>query len=224
MEITAIRLPASNVYLVLGHDGAIIVDSGTEAAVPRLRKALSRLGTDPRTLSAVLLTHGHADHAGGARQLVGPDVPVLIGSADAPILRAGHNFPLTPTSIAARILSPFVDKPFTPYEPDVLIEDVLDLQPYGIRALAVPVEGHTAGSVALVGTKPGLPAVIGDLVRGGVLGLLAPSRPGQPHPHFYSEDTSRDVRVLHALIATHQPERLYPGHGGALLTAAVATL
>lgn len=225
MEVKAIRLPASNVYLIRGHAGTIMVDSGTEAAIPRLRRALSRLGVDPRTLRAVLLTHGHADHAGGARQFVGPDVPVLVGAADAPILRAGHNFILTPTSIAARIAQPFVDRPFTPYEPDVLIEDVLDLQPYGVRALAVPVGGHTAGSVALVGTTPGMPAVIGDLVRGGTIGgLLAPGRMGRPHTHFYSDDTSRDVRALHALITDHQPERLYPGHGGVLRTAAAAAL
>jgi len=94
----------------------------------------------------------------------------------------------------------------------------------GESPMAVPVGGHTAGSVALVGTKPGTPAVIGDLVRGGVLGLLAPSRPGRPHTRFFSEDTGRDVRVLQSLIAAHQPDRLYPGHGGVLRTAAAASL
>ncbi len=34
------------------------------------------------------------------------------------------------------MIQPFVTKPFDPYVPDVLIEDVLALQPYGIRALA----------------------------------------------------------------------------------------
>jgi hydroxyacylglutathione hydrolase len=222
MEITAIRLPAANAYLVRGDAGAILVDAGTEAAVPRLRRALSRLGADPRTLRAVPLTHGHADHAGGARLLAGPDVPVLVGAADAPILQAGRNPALTPANLTARIIRPFVDKPFTPYEPDVLVEDVLDLRPYGIRALAVPAGGHTAGSVAVVGMAPGMPALIGDLVRGGYLGgLLAP---GRPFTHYYTENAGRDLSALRSLIAAHQPDRLYPGHGGPVRAAAAASL
>lgn len=222
--ITAIHLPASNAYLLRVPTGAILVDSGTQAAVPRLRRVLTRLGQDPRKLNAVLLTHAHADHAGGARRLVGPDVPILIGAADAQVLRDGHNGVITPTGLAARIISPFVDRPFTPYEPDVLIEGVLDLQPYGIPALAIPVGGHTAGSMAVVGTKPGMPAVIGDLVRGGVLSLFAPDRPSRPHTHFYSESIERDLSALRSLIAAHQPNLLYPGHGGVLQVAAAAAL
>jgi len=45
-----------------------------------------------------------------------------------------------------------------------------------------------------------------------------------PNTHFFSEDTGRDVRVLQSLIAAHQPDRLYPGHGGVLRTAAAASL
>ncbi len=93
MKIDSIRLPASNAHLLRGHAGAVLVDSGSEAAVPRLRKALSQLEIDPRGLSAVVLTHGHADHAGGARRLVGNDVPIVVGRPDASMLTSGRNTP-----------------------------------------------------------------------------------------------------------------------------------
>lgn len=208
MKIDTIRLPASNAHLLRGHAGVVLVDSGSQAAVPRLRKALSQFEIDPHRLSAVVLTHGHADHAGGARRLVGNDVPIVVGRPDAPMLTSGRNTPLECTNVTAQVIRPFVDRPFVGYNPDVLVDDLLDLQPFGIPAYAVAAPAHTPGSLAVVGTQLGMPALVGDLIRGGLLS------PRQPKPHLYSHDTTRDLRALHALIGKHQPTRLFLGHGG----------
>lgn len=220
MKITTIRLPASNVHVVAGARGTVLVDAGTEAAVPRLRRQLARLGVDPRALRAVVLTHGHADHAGGARALVGDGVPILIGAADADMVRRGHNPELHPTNLTAKAIRRFVDRPFTGYEPDRLVDGVLDLDVYGIDAKVVPAPAHTPGSIAIVGNRPDMPAVVGDLIRGGHFGgAIAPSRPAR---HYYSEDTDRDLSLLSDLIRRHRPSTLHLGHGGPV-TATAAT-
>lgn len=44
--------------------GAVLLDTGLVGEPPRIRAALSRFGLGPEHLKAILLTHGHLDHAG----------------------------------------------------------------------------------------------------------------------------------------------------------------
>ncbi len=58
------------VHLVV-HDGrAAVVDTGSNAAVPRVLGALAALGVAPEAVEWVMLTHIHLDHAGGAGSLM----------------------------------------------------------------------------------------------------------------------------------------------------------
>lgn len=225
MRVTTIRLPASNVHLLTGRTGGqVLVDAGTHAAVPRLRRELARLGvTDPRRLAAVVLTHGHADHAGGARRLVGDDVPVLLGRGDLHMVRAGRNDLLVPTSLTARLVRPFVDTTFPGWSPDVLVDrEDIDLAPYGVDAVVVPASAHTAGSLVVCATGRDAPMVVGDLVRGGHLGGAL--RPALPLPHYFSAAPGRDREVLSGLLAAHQPSSVHVGHGGPVDVAALHRL
>ena len=58
------------VHLVV-HDGrAAVIDTGSNAAVPRVLGALAALGVAPGAVEWVMLTHIHLDHAGGAGSLM----------------------------------------------------------------------------------------------------------------------------------------------------------
>src|SRR5436305_1860705 len=75
--LTRIRLRFSSAYLVRG-DRPVLVDTGGPGEVEKLLAALRKAGVDPRDLSLILLTHGHAYHAGNAaalQRMTGAPVP-----------------------------------------------------------------------------------------------------------------------------------------------------
>jgi len=58
------------IHLVVEEGRVAIVDTGTNASVPRVLTALARLGVAPEAVDWVMLTHIHLDHAGGAGSLM----------------------------------------------------------------------------------------------------------------------------------------------------------
>jgi len=58
------------VHLIVEGDRAAIVDTATNACVPRVLAALAARGIAPQQVDWVMLTHIHLDHAGGAGLLM----------------------------------------------------------------------------------------------------------------------------------------------------------
>src|SRR3954468_758049 len=60
----------SRIHVLVDGDGAVLVDTGLPRIdLPRIHQRLEKLGVGPRDVRAILLTHGHLDHAGNAAQL-----------------------------------------------------------------------------------------------------------------------------------------------------------
>ena len=59
---------SGNAIYVEAGEGGVLVDAGFSCR--RLRRLLARVGRDLSDVSAVLLTHGHADHTSGVRSLL----------------------------------------------------------------------------------------------------------------------------------------------------------
>ena len=217
ITVHTFRRDHTNAHVVSLGEAFFMVDAGLEENAPALADDLRREGFEPARLRAIILTHGHADHAGGAawfRRQFG--TRVIAGEADVPTLAAGANDRLCPTSDRARdrVESDQAAR-FSPIVPDVRIGAEVALEGIvGIAGTVTPLPGHTPGS--LVVTIPGA-ALVGDLFRGAIAGSSA-------EVHFYMcdlEDNRGDVRVLLERLAP-TATRFFPGHFGPVSRDAVA--
>lgn len=214
--ITKIDLPLANVYLVQG-DRVILGDTGAPGDANRILQALRQANVAPTDLALILLTHGHGDHVGAANELAAVSgAPVALHAADDAMARSGRNMLGTLTGLEARLITPFVNKPFPTVAASLIFDGALDLTPYGVAGRVIATPGHTPGSVSIIFDNGD--AIAGDLLMGGRLGGALHA--SQPRLHYYVADFAQ----LHASMTTvlaAQPQRLLMGHGGPLAADAV---
>lgn len=209
-EVRAVRIPlrAANSWLVAG-DKTVIVDTGNPGYSIKILDAMQANDIKKSDVSMILLTHGHIDHFGSVYELKKKlDVPVAIHKMDEPYLLAGTQAPLYPTHAAARLIKAIgqdmqVKKRYN-LQADIIFEDEMALDEYGLDAKVVATPGHTLGSASLV--MPGGKAVVGDLL---VRRYLLFGRPVRPP---FLNDKSLHTNSVQKLLAMGVTEFL-PGHG-----------
>ncbi|MES1246645.1 MAG: MBL fold metallo-hydrolase [Actinomycetota bacterium] len=142
-----------NWFLVGTDDGVVVVDTGLPGYEAGLEDGLRVLGRARGDVAAVLLTHSHGDHTGGAAAL---GVAVHVHEAEADAVRTaaavgktgGSQLPYLRHPHAWRLLAHFREA-----GPPAPVADVVpfadgDLLPGGIRA--VQTAGHTPGHCVLL--------------------------------------------------------------------------
>ncbi len=70
VESGYLRSRFAAIYLVIHRGRAAVIDTGSNASVPRVLTALASLDIAPEQVDWVVLTHIHLDHAGGAGSLM----------------------------------------------------------------------------------------------------------------------------------------------------------
>lgn len=199
----------SNIYLLRGTSLAL-VDAGSPGDADALTEALREKGLRPSDVRLVVLTHGHADHAGTARFLQKSGAKIVLGRGDEPMAREGHNDEMASTGLLGVLLKPFVRFPFDPFVPDVFVDDELDLSSSGLPGVRVKrMPGHTRGSVVVfVGARE---VITGDLMLGGAFGL--PTETRNVGEHYYQHDPVRNHCNVQSLLDLGI-DRFHLGHGG----------
>lgn len=206
----------TNAHVVVQGEHSFMVDSGHEAQAPALADDLRAAGLDPARLRAIVLTHAHADHAGGAgyfQRTFG--TPVVVGRGDEPGLAAGKNERLCPTSAMAEgRLDEDQHATFTPYAAGVVVDEALELSALtGIAGQARHLPGHTPGSVVVIVDGA---VLVGDLFRGAIMGTGA-------ERHFYMCDLADNAADIAQVLDTWAPaaELHFTGHFGPVARARV---
>lgn len=216
-EIIPIPLSLSNAYLVKSRR-SILVDSGSPGEEGKILKTAAQHGVKPEDIALILHTHGHADHAGSSaalRALTG--APTAIHYADVDMLRSGKMRPLTPLRLEARLILALVNRPFPALEPDLILEDEVGLEAFGVDGQILFTPGHSAGSISV--WFPTGDLIAGDNLMGGVMGGKLNAR--KPNYHYFGEDLEAVQKSLRNLL-TLKPGRIFVGHGGPLAYARVA--
>jgi hydroxyacylglutathione hydrolase len=216
-SIARVELRYSNMYLLRKGAHVALVDAGAPSDVERATAALRAEGLEPGAVELVVLTHGHGDHAGLGSFFQKAGAKVVVGRGDELQTTKGENDEMTPQSLFARMLKPFVRLDYPTFTPDLVVDDELNLGPFGfdgVRARHMP--GHTRGAiVVLVGNKD---AIVGDQMLGGIWGGLFHA--GSAGDHYYQLDAERNKCNVHTLLEEGF-ETFHLGHGGPVSRDAV---
>jgi glyoxylase-like metal-dependent hydrolase (beta-lactamase superfamily II) len=218
LEVHTFTHDSTNAHLLVAGGAMVLVDAGYERNAATLEQDLRDAGFDPAQVKTVVLTHGHADHAGAARHFQARfHARVVAGAGDEGMLSTGKNEPLCPTGLLGKTRrSEDQGATYTPFHADVAVTEPVDLAALsGVPGRVVPLPGHTRGSLVVVA---GDAAVVGDLFRGALVGSGAAT-------HLYMcdlEGNKRDVaRLLNELAPGAQ--RFFAGHFGPVSRADVAS-
>ncbi len=210
VDIIPISLGIVTSYVLRGRS-VIAIDAGPQGKAERFARGLARSGILPEHVQLIVLTHGHWDHIGSAR-----DVKALTGAklamhqADRASLEESL-VRLPPGTTAwgrafiaiERLFLPRITIPAATVDV-ILGDDPLSLADYGIPGRILHTPGHSPGSVSiLLDTGE---AFVGDLAMNGF-----PLRrtPGLP---IIAEDPTAVVDSWHRLLKAGA-RVVYPAHG-----------
>ncbi len=181
---------AVNCWFLVNEDRkeALVFDPGDEAE--RIRSYAEQKGWK---IAGILLTHGHADHMGGAEELKRlTEAEIYALAEEEPLLKNGKTN-----------LSVYIMRRVITMEADEYVRDGQELTLSGIRLKVLRTPGHTPGGCCFYCEEAGC-VFAGDTLFQGSVG----------RSDFPGGSMSELVRsVKEKLFLLPDDTKVYPGHG-----------
>lgn len=153
-----------NSFIIDGDEGVTLIDTGLPKKYDVTVDALTSIGRSVTDVTAILLTHSHTDHAGGAARLKrASQASLYVSEPDSAAVRGDERSPSPPMMDRVPFLQPLLR--FLPAaegaEADHVIGEAANSSlPGDLRVLDTP--GHTPGHVSYVLDRAGGVLFVGD--------------------------------------------------------------
>lgn len=151
-----------NSFLLRNNDGSLaLVDTGLKGAPKRIIAAIEEIGGGLDDVTTIVLTHAHADHAGGAHQMAAETGRgMTVHQDDAEFVSSGTGPELDSTTRLGRMLKRAQTSDPAPVERTFVDGEVLPIAG-GLQVVHTP--GHSPGHVSLLHRDSGV-LITGDAI------------------------------------------------------------
>lgn len=213
-------LTGGRVYVFVGQDGLVLVDTGIPGSLPRIQKELQSINYSLQDIKHILITHAHFDHIGSVaaiKRATGARI-YAYHYFDSDVIQ-GEAYPRKPDLSQLRGLNRLIASQLTlprtePAHVDQLLEegDTLDALLPGLTVIATP--GHTPGHCSFWHPERRL------LFAGDAIVRLTHVQP--PLAIFTSDlgETHRSIKKL----AAYDVETICMGHGKPIVRDAASII
>jgi len=211
VNIYSKRLGINRCY-VINDRGCVMIDAGPPRSGHAIEDWFREIPISPDEIQLIVLTHGHFDHVGSARDIKEiTGARIVVHHADKErVENALLIWPPAVTSWGSVVRAAF--KPLTPllfrFPPtkvDIVMEDEeLSLAEYGIPGRVIHTPGHTAGSVSIL-LETG-EAFVGCMAHNNPPFRLSPGLP------IFAEELPK-IKESWRKLLEQGAEMIYPAHG-----------
>jgi glyoxylase-like metal-dependent hydrolase (beta-lactamase superfamily II) len=211
VNVHPIKMGISKSYIIQ-QNGIVMMGDGGPKKTKHFRRELEKLSIKPEGIQLIILSHGHYDHVGAAKELKEiTGAQIVMHRLDKDLLEKGIKKMPPGVTTWGRILHqlfkftymPFTRQPKT--DVDIVLDDGgMSLTDYGIRGRILHTPGHTSGSISIL-LETG-EAFVGCMAMNMVPLTRKPSLP------IFAEDLSILKESWKSLLKRNV-STIYPAHG-----------